>query len=95
MSNPHTGIATQVSATTSVRFDGFAGLPAERNELVESEIFTCLGNKWQLDVWPGGNDDADDGVVSVYLCNMSERSINVEFCLCVKDCVEKKMNSRI
>ncbi len=88
MSTPHTGRAAQVSATTAIRFDGFAGLPAQKNEGMLSEEFTCLGNEWQLEVFPGGYEDADEGMVSVYLRNVSEKSIKVEFGFSVEDCVD-------
>jgi hypothetical protein len=79
--------AVHVSAKTVVHvvhFVGFAGLPAQRGEHVESEKFTCLGNEWRLEIFPGGKELAEDGMVSVYLCNESEKSINAEFGFCVK-----------
>jgi hypothetical protein len=89
MSNPHR--AVQTSVTTTVHFVGFAGLPAERGAYAESEVFKCFGNEWQLVMYPGGHERADEGMVSVYLVNMSSKSINVEYGFSVKDCVKTKM----
>ena len=91
MSTPHTGRVALVSASATVRFDGFAGLPAERGECVDSEKFTCFGHEWRLELHPGGNENSDEGMVSVYLFKEPEKSINIEYCICVKDCVDHKM----
>eukprot|EP00956_Cyclotella_meneghiniana_P024548 scaffold49424_cov30-Cyclotella_meneghiniana.AAC.1 len=40
--------------------------------------FKCFGHTWQLDVYPGGVDGADDGVVSVFINNLSEEKITVD-----------------
>jgi hypothetical protein len=91
MSNPHRA----VSVTTSVHFVGFAGLPAQRGERVKSEKFTCFGNEWKLLICPGGHQCADEGMVSVFLYNMSSKSINVEIGLSVKGCVNMQMQQHI
>ncbi|KAL3762575.1 hypothetical protein ACHAW5_003113 [Stephanodiscus triporus] len=95
MSNPRTGVVVHKSANVTVRFDGFAGLPAQRGERVHSDIFTCLGNEWELDVFPGGLAGAREGIVSVFLSNMSEASINVECGFSIKDCRDRKMKPHI
>jgi hypothetical protein len=85
------GRAVQAFVTTIVRFDDFAGLPAERDGYVLSEKFTCLGHEWRLELHPGGHENSDEGMVSVYLFKEPEKSINIEYCICVKDCVDHKM----
>jgi len=82
-----------VSGTTKVHFDGFAGLPAQRDEFVRSEIFTCLGNNWILQINPGGHADAEEGMVSVFLWNMSKKSITIEYGFSVEDCFDSEMSS--
>jgi hypothetical protein len=86
-----------VSGTTKykVHFDGFAGLPAQRNEHIQSEEFTCLGNNWCLGIYPGGDADAEEGMVSVFLCNMSKQRVNICFGFSVEDCAEFKVASSI
>jgi hypothetical protein len=92
---PHTSRAVYVSGTTKVHFDGFAGLPAQRDEEVLSEEFTCLGNSWYLQIYPGGDAYAEEGMVSVYLYNMSHKRITIECGISVEDCVEVEMASAI
>lgn len=92
---PHTSRAVCVSGTTKykVHFDGFAGLPAQRDEAVLSEEFTCLGNNWYLQIYPGGEADAEEGMVSVFLWNMStKKRVNICFGFSVEDCIEYKMD---
>ncbi len=36
-------------------------------------------------VYPGGDEDADDGVVSVFLCNMMNFKVNVDFDIIIKE----------
>ena len=85
-----------MSASTIVCFDGFVGLPAQRGEVALAEKFACLGNEWVLQLYTGGDEDADEGMVSIYLHNnMSEKSIRIEFSFIVKDCVKIKMKPRI
>ena len=52
------------------------------------------GLKWQLEVYPGGDDDAKEGMVSVYLINCS-KNIHVEFGFRVKDCLDLEPERRI
>ena len=84
-----------MSGTTKVHFDGFAGLPAQRNEHIQSEEFTCLGNNWCLQIYPGGDADEEEGMVSVFLCNMSKKRVNICFGFSVEDCAEFKVASSI
>jgi hypothetical protein len=46
-----------------------------------------LGNQWQLRIYPGGHavDDTAEGTVSIYLQNMSEKSIDIDYCFSVND----------
>ena len=92
---PHTSRAVYVSGTTKVHFDGFAGLPAQRNEHVQSEEFTCLGNNWCVQIYPGGDAGAEDGMVSVCLVNMSKKRVTIECGFSVEDCAEFKVASSI
>ena len=91
MSTPPTGRVAQVSATNTVIFDGFAGLPAQRDEHVNSQLFTCLGHEWCVRLYPGGEGGAEEGMVSVYLCNKSKKRVNIEIGFTVEGCTEEEM----
>ena len=68
-----------------VRYHGFENLTTTRNEYVRSPEFTCFGNLWCLRVYPGGSSTSDDGMVSIYLQNLSNKSIKLQYGFCVKD----------
>jgi hypothetical protein len=97
MSNPRRAVQASVSVTitATVHFVGFASLPAQRYGGVLSEKFACLGHEWHLEVYPGGLESADEGMVSVLLYNVSNKSINVELGFSVKDCVNIKTTQKI
>jgi hypothetical protein len=44
-----------------------------------------LENQWRLAVYPGGDDDAAEGMVSLYLDNMSDKAIEIYFGFSVND----------
>jgi hypothetical protein len=52
INNPDARRAVQVSAMTMVCVDGFLGLPSQRDMSVYLEKMTCLGYKWQLELYP-------------------------------------------
>jgi hypothetical protein len=81
----------QVSGITKVRFNGFAGLSAEGNQVQKSAEFTCLGHQWCLILYPGGRRNAAAGMVSVYLHGQSDKSINIECTIIIKNCQELRM----
>ena len=68
-----------------VRFHGFENLTTIRNEYVISPEFTCFGHTWCLKLYPGGAVDSNDGKVGIFLQNMSNKSIKVQFGLSVRD----------
>ncbi|KAL7524889.1 hypothetical protein ACHAXR_000758, partial [Thalassiosira sp. AJA248-18] len=75
-----------VEACVKVHFHGFADLPAAVSKVAESPQFTCFGNNWVLDLYPGGIENSSaDGYVSVYLFHRSHSSICVDFDFIVKD----------
>ena len=71
--------------TTEVRFHNFANLTTTRGEYKASPEFSSLGHEWILDIYPGGKEDSAEGYVAINLCNMSNKSIKVEFGYNVKD----------
>ena len=60
-----------------VQFGGFANLPSEKGEKVLSPEFTCFGSQWRLQLYPGGNNISEDGMVAFYLENLSDKSITI------------------
>ena len=77
--------------TQVIRFHGFEGLPAERNVPAESPTFICFGHEWRLWVYPGGISTSDDGMVSLYLQNLSNTntSITIQYGFSVKNKIGK------
>ena len=71
--------------TTEVRFHGFADLSTTRDERVESPKFSCFGHQWTLDIYPGGDVDSDDGYVAVFLSNMSNQAIKIQYGYSIRD----------
>ena len=61
-----------------VHFNGFEGLSTSKGDPVQSPKFSCFGHKWQLVVFPGGDDDSRDGYVALQLDNKTEEAIEVE-----------------
>ena len=76
---------------TEVRFHGFASLPSERDVEVESPEFSCFGHEWVLDIYPGGKENSDDGYVAVYLSNMSNKPIKIQYGFSVRDAFGKEV----
>ena len=64
---------------TAVNFHGFANLTTTRGEYVESPEFSCFGHQWVLNIYPGGEEDSDEGFVALRLVNRSNTSIKIEY----------------
>ena len=78
--------ATQTGwKTTSILFHGFVGLTTARGEIVDSPEFTCFGHQWKVGIYPGGCHGSEVGMVAIYLMHWSEKSIDVNFKVGVKD----------
>ena len=69
--------------THTVHVHGFENLPAVRR--VASPEFILLGNEWLLRIYPGGDDDAAEGMVTVGLQNMSNKAIDIDLGFSVND----------
>jgi hypothetical protein len=52
---------------------------------VFSPEFLLLGNPWRLELLPGGEEDAAEGMISLYLSNMSDKAIDIQFGFSVND----------
>ena len=76
---------------TEVCFHGFANLPTIRGEDVDSPEFSCLGHQWNLDIYPGGEEDSDEGYVAINLSNASNKSIKIQYGFSVRDADGKEV----
>jgi hypothetical protein len=65
--------------THTVHWHGFASLSAERGEFVASPEFMLLGNQWCMKIYPGGKNNAEEGMVTVGLWNMSHKAIDIDY----------------
>mmetsp|Transcript_15058 Transcript_15058/g.24505 ORF Transcript_15058/g.24505 Transcript_15058/m.24505 type:complete len:409 (+) Transcript_15058:101-1327(+) len=79
-----------------VRYHGFAGLsPVIGRGLIKSPEFTCVGCQWCLLVLLSVHPTSDDGMVGVFLHNMSAKDIKIVYGFCVKDSDGKEVNHRL
>jgi len=69
----------------TVHCHGFGSLPSERGASVFSPEFMLLGNPWCLEICPGGTSNAAEGMTSLYLCNKSDKAIDIDFGFSVID----------
>jgi hypothetical protein len=60
-------------------------LSVARGESFDSPEFMLLGDEWSLAVYPGGDETAEEGLVSLDLYNMSDKAIEVDVCFGVID----------
>jgi len=71
--------------TINVCFHGFANLTTTREESVKSPEFSCFGHQWRMYIYPGGDEDSNEGHVSIDLVNMSKSSIKLQWGCSVRD----------
>ena len=72
-------------ATHTIHCHGFASLSSERDESFTSPEFMLLGNQWRMELFPGGDEDAAEGMTSPFLRNMSSKSIEIDYGFSVND----------
>jgi hypothetical protein len=80
--------------TTKVYYHGFPSLSTERGTPVYSPEFMACGNPWRLKLYPGGLQESRSGWVAIYLCNRSNKSINIGCGFSIKDGKGKQVASR-
>ena len=59
--------------TVNVQFHGFVDLSHQNNAVTESPPFFCHGHKFTFMLYPGGDSQAENGNVSVYLKYLPRR----------------------
>ena len=52
-------------------------------EFIKSDIFSIMASKFIIDVYPSGWSDEDSGFVSVFLHNVSDHTVTVNYTLTV------------
>ena len=65
--------------THTIRFHGFASLPSAKGDETKSPEFACFGHRWQLQLYPGGRVDSEDGRTGVFLNHLSDESMKILF----------------
>jgi hypothetical protein len=80
--------------THTIHVHGFGSLPAVRGVGIYSLLL--LGNQWRLRIYPGGHDDAAEGMVTLDLWNKSNKAIEIDLVFSVNDGMGSKwyMNNR-
>ncbi len=64
----------------SITLDNVEELPSEKGHMVESSKFLCFGHEWRLAVYPGGHEEASDGMVTLYLHQISKgQNLKIKF----------------
>ena len=85
----HVGIAppgyNHSWVTHTVHYHGFSDLSTERGARFDSPEFMLLGNQWRLKIYPGGEAATAEGMTPLYLCNKSDKSIEIDFGVSVND----------
>ena len=77
--------------TRTVHVHDFASLSTVRGQFVKSPEIMLLGNQWRLGIFPGGDlfpcgdEGADEGMVSVYLANGSDKAIEIDYGFSIND----------
>ena len=56
-------VAVRGRRSVKVHFHGFSDLDSTKDQRVESHPFHCFNHKWLVQLYPGGDSDADDGTV--------------------------------
>ena len=69
----------------NVQYHGFENLTVVRGEAVLSPEFTCFGHQWRLRLYPGGSTKSEDGMVSIFLSNRSNKSIKMQYGFSIKN----------
>ena len=69
--------------SVTVHFHDFESFTTVRGDKVCSPTFKCAGYDWSLMLYPGGDHNASDGMVSVYLQNRSSVKILAHFAILV------------
>eukprot|EP00956_Cyclotella_meneghiniana_P007983 scaffold10623_cov65-Cyclotella_meneghiniana.AAC.7 len=64
-----------------IHMHNFLDLPDTKSDdnVVFSPEFKCFGHTWQLEIFPGGTEEATDGFISAWILNTSDEQISLDF----------------
>ena len=84
-------------ATFSFSFSNFpdAKKSKKTGEKIESELFSSMASRFKIYVYPSGRRDEDSGFVSVFLHNVSDHTVTVDYTLTVGSKVRSGKSSEI
>jgi hypothetical protein len=68
-----------------LHFHNFASLPSGKGEYVKSPELRSSGHEWRVQIYPGGNSEAKEGNISLFLQHRSHSDISVQFHLSIKN----------
>jgi hypothetical protein len=78
--------------THTAHCHGFANLSKARDVyVVYSPEFEGLGHRWILQIYPDGDRHAAEGMTSLFLWNMSDKAIEVDYGFSVNDADGKQV----
>ncbi|EED91771.1 predicted protein [Thalassiosira pseudonana CCMP1335] len=66
-------------------FHNFESLDSTKGTFVISPSIKCFDHEWAVTLYPGGDKNARDGMVSLFLRKTTKGSIAVEFALIIRD----------
>jgi hypothetical protein len=78
--------------THTVHWHGFTSLSTVRGAKFYSPEFILLGNQWRLAIYPGGREDAEEGMVSLGLDNRSNKAMEIDLGFSVNDANGKQVS---
>jgi speckle-type POZ protein len=90
--NAEVSIATWKSFQFNLQ--NFKDLPTTTDHYIRTPIFSCNGHEWCLDIFPGGDEDAEEGHVSIYLNHRSEGIIAINYEVMIIDKFGEGKNSK-
>ncbi|KAL7529975.1 hypothetical protein ACHAWF_003178 [Thalassiosira exigua] len=77
------GITAKEWESVDVRFHGFRDLDTARGHCISSR-FQCVGNVWELRVFPRGGIRSEGGMVGISLAHLDHNEIRVQFSISIE-----------
>lgn len=72
--------------TLKFRLHGFEEMMWTKGHSVTTPELTCFGQRWALQVYPGGANDSTDGMISIFLNHRSGKSCgSFQFAVAIKE----------
>ncbi|KAL7525513.1 hypothetical protein ACHAXR_002017, partial [Thalassiosira sp. AJA248-18] len=68
-----------------VHFHKFESMSTEKDHSVKSPKFSCCNHEWTVMIYPGGDKDSDDGMMSIFLHHCSGPEISAKYSFLIRD----------